>query len=109
MGEENIDHVVWQEASKSGYRRLSIVARLQGPRVSNVQYMVRLEKGDCEPLDFMLTLDGFKKLGELLIALNNFCKEPIYASERNVDTLKKLLTSENIKLYSQMSALKTGN
>jgi hypothetical protein len=44
-------------------------------------------------------MDGFKKLGELLIALHDFCKAPIYANERNVDTLKKLLTSENIKVY----------
>ena len=105
MGEEIIDHVIWNEENRGRYK-ISIIARLKGPSVYNVQYMVRLEHPEKEDFDFMLTLDGFKELGELFIALHDFCKEPILVNETNVDKLKVLLTSENIKNYAQISALK---
>jgi hypothetical protein len=109
LGEEIVDHEIWTERNKGGFT-LSIIARLKGPRVHNVQYMVRL--GSMSPskcdLSFMLSLDGFKELGELFIALHDFCREPIFANETNVDKLRILLTSENIKNYAQISALKRG-
>jgi len=105
LGEEIIDHVIWNEKNLGRYE-ISIVARLKGPNVYNVLYMVRLEHPEKDPFDFMLTLDGFKELGELFIALHDFCKEPILVNETNVDELKRLLTSDNIKRYAQISALK---
>ena len=107
MGEEIIDHVIWTERNRGNFK-ISIVARLKGPRVYTVQYMVRLGSPipGKDDLNFMLTLDGFKELGELFIALHDFCKEPILVNETNVDKLKELLTSENIKNYAQISALK---
>jgi len=107
LGEEIIDHVIWEQENRGQYK-ISIIARLKGPRVYNVQYVVRLEHPRKEGLDFMLTLDGFKELGELFIALHDFCKEPILVNETNVDKLKQLLTTENIKNYTQISALKCG-
>jgi hypothetical protein len=96
MNKEIIDHEVWSEQNKGNYE-LSIVARLKGPLVSNVQYMIRLRNPDDEVIDYMTTLSGFKELGELLLALHNFCKLPIYANEKHVENLKELLTPENIK------------
>jgi hypothetical protein len=106
LDEEITDHVVWQEKNRYDYK-LSIVARLTGPRVSNVLYLVRLESPYGESLQYALTLDGFKKLGELLVALHDFCQLPIYADAKNVDSLKKLLNDQNIKAYTQISALKS--
>jgi len=105
LDDEIIDHVIWEEPNK-GHYKISIVARLKGPNVYTVAYMVRLENPEKQTIDFMLTLDGFKEVGELFIALHAFCKEPILVNETNVDELKKLLTSDNIKNYSQISALK---
>ncbi len=105
MGAEIVDHVIWNEGNWGGYK-ISIVARLKGPNVYSVTYMVRLENREKQVIDFMLTLDGFKELGELCIALHDFCKEPIFINEKNVDKLKQLLTVENIKNYAQISALK---
>ena len=68
--------------------------------------MVRLENREEQVINFFLTLEGFKELGELCIALHDFCKEPIFINEKNVDKLKQLLTVENIKNYTEISALK---
>jgi hypothetical protein len=105
LDEEIIDHEIWIGKNRGPYR-LSIIARLKGPWVHTVQYMVRIEHPEKGGLDFMLTLDGFKELGELFIALHDFCKEPIFANEKDIDKLKELLTTENIKNYTRISALK---
>jgi hypothetical protein len=65
--------------------------------------MVRLEHPDKPTIDYTLTLDGFKELGELCIALHDFCKKPIFLKTANVNELKKLLTRENIKKRSNFS------
>ena len=96
MNEEIVDHTVWHQKNKGKYE-LSVVARLKGPLVSNVQYIIRLKNPENDTIDYMTTLEGFKELGELLLALHNFCKLPIYANEKHVDKLKELLTPENIK------------
>ena len=57
---------------RAGYK-LSVVARLKGPGVTNVQYKVRMENPRGDRIDYMLTLDGFKELGQLLVALHDFC------------------------------------
>ncbi|MBM4400828.1 MAG: hypothetical protein FJ045_02635 [Crenarchaeota archaeon] len=105
MEEEIIDHVIWEEENRGDYR-ISIVARLKAPNLYNVQYMVRLENPDEEAIDYMLSLDGFKKLGRLCLALSKFCKESIIADEKQVKTLQKLLTVENIQNYVKISAMK---
>jgi len=101
MHKEIVDHKVWSEQNKGNFE-LSIVARLKGPLVSNVQYMIRLETPEDETIDYMTTLQGFKELGELLLALHDFCKLPIYANEKHVDKLKELLTAENIKKFAEI-------
>ena len=101
MNEEIVDHKVWNQENRGNYE-LSIVARLKGPLVSNVQYILRLKdpEGDC--IDYMTTLDGFKEVGELFQALHYFCKLPIYANEKHVTKLKELLTPENIKKFAEI-------
>jgi len=48
-------------------------------------------------VDYMLTLDGFREMEELLIALHDFCKDPIFTKEvLSIERLKECLTSENI-------------
>jgi hypothetical protein len=100
MIEEFVDHVIWNEENIANYE-LSVVARLKGPGVSNIQYMVRLKEPKKDPVNYMLTLEGFKELGKLLIALHDFCKGPLCTNETNVETLKALLTKDNIKNYAR--------
>ena len=101
MNEEIVDHKVWHQENK-GHYELSIVARLKGPLVSNVQYILRLKHPEGYNIDYMTTLDGFKEVGELFLALHDFCKLPIYANEKHVDKLKELLTPENIKKFAEI-------
>jgi len=101
MSEEIVDHEVWHQRNKGNYE-LSIVARLKGPLVSNVQYLLRIKEPEGYIIDYMTTLDGFKELGELFLALHDFCKLPIYANEKHVDKLKELLTTENIKKLAEI-------
>jgi hypothetical protein len=105
LEEDIIDHVIWQEQNRGDYK-ISIVARLKGPNLYNVQYMVRLENPNYESIDYMLSLDGFKELGRLCLALNKFCKDPIIADEKQIKKLQKLLTVENIQNYVKLSAMK---
>jgi hypothetical protein len=104
--EEVIDHVIWKEENRGDYK-ISIVARLKAPHLYNVKYMVRLENPDEEIIDYVLSLEGFKKLGKLCLALNKFCRDPIIADEKQVKKLEKLLTFENIQNYVKISALKS--
>jgi hypothetical protein len=104
---EIVDHTVWHVRDRAGYE-LSVVARLKGPHVINVLYKIRMAnpKGDC--MDYMLTLDGFKELGELLVALHDFCKDPIFTREvQSVEKLKECLTAENITNWAKLSKLQS--
>jgi hypothetical protein len=63
-------------------------------------------KGD--PVDYMLTLEGFKELGELLIALHDFCKDPIFTREvQSIERLKECLTAENITNWAKLSGFQS--
>lgn len=106
MTREIVDHKVWYETNKGKYE-LSIIARLKGPSVSNVQYILRLKDPRDNTIDYMTTLDGFKELGELFQALHHVCKLPIFANAKHVDELKELLTPENIKKFAGF--IKTAN
>ena len=101
MDREIVDHKVWSEQNRGSFE-LSIVARLKGPLVSNVQYIIRLKTPEDETIDYMTTLEGFKEIGELLLALHDFSKLPIYANERHVEKLKELLTADNIKKFADI-------
>ena len=101
MTREIVDHEVWRERNRGNYE-LTIVARLKGPSVSNVQYILRLKDPNDNTIDYMTTLDGFRELGELFQALHHVCKLPIYANAKHVDKLRELLTPENIKKFADL-------
>lgn len=105
MDEEIIDHVVWKD-DNLGRFEISIAARLKAPGLYSVQFLLRLKNPDDEVIDYMLSLDGFKKLGRLCVALSKFCKDPIFVREKKVETLKKLLTYDNIMNYVKIAAIK---
>lgn len=105
MNDEIIDHTIWYERNKHGYE-LSIVARLKGPHISNVLYMVRLNNPQNQPISYALTLEGFKKLGNLFLTLHDFCKKPIFVREKSPDKLKELLTPEKMKNYTDIDQLR---
>jgi len=104
LNEENVEHIVWHQKNRGDYK-LSIVARLKGPLVSNVQYILRLIDPQGQIIDYLTTLDGFKELGELFLALHDLCKHKIYPDEKDVDRLKELLTPDNIKNFAEFMKL----
>ena len=107
MNSEIVDHKVWHVQDKLGYE-LSVVARLKGPRVTNVQYVVQMKSPKGDSLYYMLTLDGFKELGELLVALHDFCKDPIFTKEvQSVERLKECLTAEKITNWAKLTQLQS--
>jgi hypothetical protein len=67
---EIINHVIWEEENLGRYK-ISIIARINDPNYHNVAYMIRLENPELQSIDFMLSLQGFKELGELCVALSN--------------------------------------
>ena len=99
-----MDHTIWCQSNKGDYE-VSVVARLKGPLVSNVQYILRVKDPDNNTIDYMTTLEGFKELGQLFQALHHFCRRPIYANEKDAAKLKKLLTAENIKNFVELMKL----
>ncbi len=105
MGEEIVDHIVWKDKNL-GHYEISIVARLKGPYLYNVQFLLRLKNPDDEAIDYMLSLNGFNQLGELCVALSKFCKDPISVEKHSVKTLENLLTADNILNYVKMSEIK---
>jgi hypothetical protein len=82
----------------SGGFQLSIVAASAG--VGFVKYIIRIEKPNWDRVDYVGSLEGFKKLGELLLDLNSFVKEKIDITDKR--KLNELLTAENIKEYAKL-------
>lgn len=86
------ENVLECETNKGNYK-LSIIAQFTKP----VKYIIRIEKPTGETADYISTLEGLKKFGELLIDLHTFAEEKLYA--KDIEQLKELLTAENIKTY----------
>ena len=80
----------------SGGFQLSIVAASAG--VGPVKYIIRIEKPDWDRVDYVGSLAGFKKLGEMLIDLHSFAEDKAQVDDK--EKLRELLTSENIKKYA---------
>jgi hypothetical protein len=82
------------EKNRGGFS-LSIVAEFND--IGPVKYIIRIAKPNGESADFVSSLDGFKKFGELLVDLHSFAEEKLYATNR--EKLKEILTAESIKTY----------
>lgn len=66
----------------------------------SVKYVIRIVRSDGERADFVSSLEGFKKFGELLLALNSFAEEKLIATD--TEKLKEVLTAENIKSFVKL-------
>lgn len=88
------ENIFAYEQNKGNYK-LSIIAQLSDH--DSARYIIRIEKPEGEKADYMSTLEGLKKFGELLIDLATFAEEKLYA--KDTQQLKELLTAENIKTY----------
>jgi len=91
------ENVLLQDANKGGYR-LSIIARFEEP--FPVQYVIRVSSPEGIEVDYMSTLEGFKKIGELLTALHYFAKTKLYPQDPI--RLREVLTAENIKNFAEV-------
>jgi hypothetical protein len=92
---------IWFETNNGGYE-VSVIARLSGPGVANVQYILRLAGPNGDSIDYLTTLRGFKLLGRLLFALSKFATLKLYASsDSDVRWLKRLLTPRKIRELSR--------
>jgi hypothetical protein len=89
------ENVLVCETNRGDYK-LSIVAEFSD--YAPVKYIIRIEKPNGEKADFISSLEGFKKFGELLLALHSFAEEKLYAKD-DIEQLKELLTADNIKTY----------
>jgi len=79
----------------SGGFQLSLVAASAG--VGPVKYIIRIEKPNWDRVDYVGSLEGFKKLGELLLDLHSFAEDKAKIEDK--EKLRELLTTENIKKH----------
>jgi len=86
-----------QEINNGNYK-LSIIAQFN--KISPITYIIRIEKPTGEKADYITTIKGFKKFGELLLDLHSFAEEKLYA--KDPQQLVEVLTAENIKTYVKL-------
>lgn len=94
---EPSENVLLEEVNDGGFR-LAIVARFEDPYP--VQYKIRVSKPRGVSIDYMSTLEGFKKFGELLTALHYFAQTKLYPQDP--EKLREVLTAENIKNFAEV-------
>jgi hypothetical protein len=80
----------------SGGFQLSIVASYS---VGSIKYIIRIEKPNWEKVEYVISQDGLKKLGELLLDLHSFSEEKLKANENS--KVRELLTAKNLEEYSR--------
>jgi hypothetical protein len=74
--------------------------------MSNIQF--ECKKLHEDSLYYMLTLEGFKKLGGLSMALHDLHKYPIFAQEvQSKEKLKECLTVENMTNWTKLTSLQS--
>jgi hypothetical protein len=91
---ETCENVLEYVSNRGGFK-LSIVAQFSENR--SVLYIIRLENPEGETIDFISSLEGFKKIGELLLDLYSFAEKRLFA--KDPEQLKELLTAESIRTY----------
>ena len=95
------ENILLHEKNQGGYS-LAIVAKFQEPYP--VSYIIRIATPQGVQADFMSTLDGFKNIGELLMALHYFAETKLYP--KDTEKLKEVLTADQIKNFAEL--LKSG-
>ena len=91
------ENVLLLETNKGGYS-LEILAKFEDP--FPVSYTIRVTTPQGVQADYISTLDGFKNIGELLMALHYFAETKLYP--KNTEKLKEVLTAENIKNFAEV-------
>jgi hypothetical protein len=92
------ENVPLREENNGGYS-LAILAKFQEP--FPVSYMIRVTTPQGAQVDFISTLDGFKNIGELLMALHYLAENKLYP--RNTEKLNEVLTADTIKNFGARS------
>jgi len=93
----NCENVLLHEKNQGGYN-LAIIAKFQEP--FPVSYIIRITTPQGAQADFMSTLEGFKNIGELLMALHYFAKTKLYP--KDTEKLEEVLTADTIKNFAEV-------
>ncbi|MEM2107869.1 MAG: hypothetical protein QXL10_01100 [Candidatus Bathyarchaeia archaeon] len=93
----NCENILLHEKNQGGYS-LSIVAKFQ--EQSPVTYIIRITTPQGVQADFISTLEGFKNIGELLMALHYFAETKLYP--KDAEKLKEVLKAETIKNFAEV-------
>ena len=91
------ENVLLCEKNRGDFR-LELVARFV--ENSPVKYIIRITTPDGIIADYVSSLEGFKNVGELLVALHSFAEEKLYPTD--TEELCKVLTAESIKSYAKL-------
>lgn len=83
--------------NQGGYS-LAIIAKFQEP--FPVSYIIRITTPQGVQADFVSTLEGFKNIGELLMALHYFAETKLYP--KDTEKLKEVLTAGTIKSFAEV-------
>jgi len=77
---------------------LELVARFV--ENSPVKYIIRITTPEGIIANYVSSLEGFKNIGDLLVALHSFAEEKLYPTD--TEELRKVLTAENIKSFVKL-------
>ena len=91
------ENVLLHEENKCG-DSLAIIAKFEEP--FPVSYIIRVTTPQGAKVDYISTLEGFKNIGELLMALHCFAETKIYP--KNTEKLKEVLTADTIKNFAEV-------
>jgi len=97
MGKLTNENILLQESNRGGYN-LEVIAKFEDP--FPVAYIIRVSTPEGTKVDYISTIEGFKNIGELLIALHYFAKTKLYP--KDAEKLKEVLTAENIKSFAEV-------
>lgn len=67
---------------------------------SPVKYIIRITTPEGFSADYISSLEGFKNVGEYLVAFHSFAEEKLYPT--NTEELCEVLTAENIKSFARL-------
>jgi len=91
------ENVLLHEENKGGFS-LGIIAKFE--ESYPVTYIIRITTPQGVQADFMSTLEGFKNIGELLVALRYFAETKLYP--KDTEKLREVLTAETIKNFAEV-------
>ena len=97
MSTSSDENILLPETNKGRYK-LDIVAKFS--ERFPVQYVIRVSNPKGTSINFVSTLEGFKRIGDLLIDLHQFAQTKLYS--KDTAKLREILTAENIKRFVKL-------